>query len=121
MANSEVPTSALATCEPTLDPFFPGAATLNSEIALTASLLISVLPEPTAPLRVQQGSFADEKPRISPHDHDLVLTCPLHIVVGIEGQPEHVRSKLLLDHIVTLSSGTVVDCTAVVFGNVVLQ
>lgn len=43
-------TSALATCPPSFAPFFPGLATLTSEMALIASRRSSVFPDPIAPL-----------------------------------------------------------------------
>jgi hypothetical protein len=55
-------TSALAIWDPIFDPFLPDEGTDSSEMARIARRLVSVLPDPTAPLRISLAriSSSDE-------------------------------------------------------------
>ena len=116
-----IPTSALATWGPIFDPFLPGEATLSSDIALIANLLISVLPDPTAPLIVSQVMNLVFGEVCSPCNHDLILSSSLHVVIGVQSESKDMRSELLLDHIVAFPSRAVVDRTPVMLHDIVLQ
>jgi hypothetical protein len=100
----DVLTSAFAIWEPIFDPFFPEAGTDSSAMALIARRLVSVLPDPTAPLTVSRVETG-----YSPHNHDLILSGSPHVIVRAERQSKEMGTKLFLDDISSISQSRIRD------------